>query len=294
MIIAPHLAMKSEATFFDYWALLKPRVMSLVIFTGLCGILLAPGHVHPVISLTALICIAAGAGAAGALNMWCDRDIDGIMKRTQERPIPRQVIAPQDALAFGIILAGFSVMIMGVGVNWLSAGLLAFTIFFYAVIYSMWLKRRTPQNIVIGGLSGALPPVIGWAAVENATHLEPWILAALIFMWTPPHFWALSLRLQHDYHHAKVPMLPNVVGTDATIRAILYYTILLIALSFLPVILGYYGMIYLVATGSVGVGFLYYTIQLWRGRADPMRVFSFSMVYLFIIFLSAVMDRYYL
>src|SRR5437868_4142432 len=206
------LAQPSLAGVEDYVALLKPRVMSLVIFTALVGLLVAPGHIHPVIGFTALLCIAVGAGASGALNMWYDADIDAVMSRTAERPIPRGRITPGEAAGFGMTLAVGSVAVLGLLVSWLAAALLAFTVFFYAVVYTMWLKRRTSQNIVIGGAAGALPPVIGWAAVTGNVSLEPVLLFLTIFCWTPPHFWALSLLRADEYARAKVPMLPVVAG----------------------------------------------------------------------------------
>src|SRR6266498_5484879 len=215
----------SIATVGDYVALMKPRVMSLVVFTALVSLLIAPGQIHPMIGFTALLCIAVGAGAAGALNMWYDADIDALMSRTAKRPIPRGRIAPGEALAFGIVLAAFAVGVLGVLVSWLAAALLAFTIFFYVVVYTMWLKRRTPQNIVIGGAAGALPPVIGWVAAAGNVGLEPLILFLIIFLWTPPHFWALSLNLAGEYARAGVPMLPVVAGPAATTRQILIYSI---------------------------------------------------------------------
>src|SRR6266536_2328967 len=212
----------------DYVALMKPRVMSLVVFTALVGLVLAPGHLHPVIGFTALLCIAVGAGAAGALNMWFDADVDALMTRTAGRPIPRGRILPGEALAFGLTLAGGSIVVLGLLVSVLAAGLLAFTIFFYAVIYTMWLKRRTPQNIVIGGAAGAFPPMIGWAAVTGGISLEPVLLFLIIFFWTPPHFWALSLNRADDYARARVPMLPVVAGAEETRRQILLYSLALV------------------------------------------------------------------
>ena len=212
-----------DSSLQDYINLLKPRVMSLVVFTGLCGMLMAPGSLHPVLAFTAILCIAIGAGAAGCLNMWWDRDIDAVMSRTRNRPLPQGTIEPDSALAFGVISGLGSVMTMGVAIHWLAAGLLAVTILFYLFVYTIWLKRRTPQNIVIGGAAGALPPVIGWAAVTGTTPLEAWILFGIIFLWTPPHFWALSLYRYDDYVKAKVPMLPVTAGFPATKRQIMVY-----------------------------------------------------------------------
>ncbi len=240
----------------DYIELMKPRVMSLVVFTALVGLVVAPGHIHPVIGLTALICIAVGAGAAGALNMWYDADIDGRMARTAGRPIPMGRLLAGEALAFGLTLAGFSVVVLGLLVNVVAAALLAGTIAFYVVVYTMWLKRRTPQNIVIGGAAGALPPMIGWAAATGGVSLEPVVLFLIIFFWTPPHFWALSLYRTEDYARAGIPMLPVVAGAEETRRQILLYTLLLAPLGLAPWLLGYAGLSYgivALATGAIMV-----------------------------------------
>src|SRR6266702_6404958 len=228
----------------DYIELMKPRVMSLVVFTALVGLVLAPGHMHPVIAFTALLCIAVGAGAAGALNMWFDADIDALMARTACRPIPRGRILPGEALGFGLTLAAGSVVVLGLATNWLAAGLLAFTIFFYVVIYTMWLKRTTPQNIVIGGAAGAFPPVIGWVAATGSLAVEPCLLFLIVFFWTPPHFWALSLLHADDYARARVPMLPVTAGPEETRRQILLYSAVLIPIGSAPWLLGYAGTIY--------------------------------------------------
>src|SRR5215475_464650 len=242
----------SIASVGDYVALMKPRVMSLVVFTALVGLMIAPGQVHPVIGFTALLCIAIGAGAAGALNMWYDADIDAVMTRTAARPIPRGRIAPGEAAGFGLTLAGFSVATLGLLVSWFAAAMLAFTIFFYAVIYTMWLKRRTPQNIVIGGAAGAFPPMIGWAAATGSISLEPFLLFLIVFFWTPPHFWALSLVRTDDYARARIPMLPVVAGPQETRRQILLYSIVLIPVGALPWLLGYAGLAYGVAALALG------------------------------------------
>ena len=241
-VLAP--AEPSLAGVEDYIALLKPRVMSLVVFTALVGLLVAPGHVHPVIGFTALLCIAIGAGASGALNMWYDADIDAIMKRTARRPIPAGRILPGEALAFGSTLAVGSVLVLGILVNWLAAALLAFTIFFYVFIYTMWLKRSTPQNIVIGGAAGAFPPVVGWAAVTGDVSLAPVLMFLIIFLWTPPHFWALGLLSTDDYRRAGVPMLPVVAGPDATRLQILLYTVVLAPVGVTPTLFGFAGLVY--------------------------------------------------
>jgi protoheme IX farnesyltransferase len=228
----------------DYIELMKPRVMSLVVFTALVGLLIAPGHVHPMVGFTALLCIAVGAGAAGALNMWYDADIDARMTRTAARPIPAGRVAPGEAFAFGLTLAVGSVVVLGLLVNVIAAALLAVTVAFYVVVYTMWLKRRTPQNIVIGGAAGALPPVIGWVAATGSLAVEPVLLFAIIFFWTPPHFWALSLYRTEDYARAGIPMLPVVAGARETRRQILLYTLLLAPLGVTPWLLGYAGLSY--------------------------------------------------
>jgi protoheme IX farnesyltransferase len=274
----------------DYWALLKPRVMSLVVFTALIGIVRAPGDIHPVIGFVALLCIAVGAGAAGALNMWWDADIDARMDRTRTRPIPAGRIAPGEAMVFGLLLAGGSVLMLGLLVGMLAGALLAFTIFFYAVIYSMWLKRTTAQNIVIGGAAGALPPVIGWASVTGNVSLEPLLLFALIFVWTPPHFWALALLKKRDYERAGIPMLPNVAGDDETRRQILLYSIVLAPLGVAPFALGMAGALYGAISILLGVLFVGFAIQVYRNRAgepaerSAKHLFAFSVLYLFLLF----------
>ena len=274
----------------DYVALMKPRVMSLVVFTALVGLVVAPAHIHPVIGFTALLCIAVGAGAAGALNMWYDADIDAVMTRTAGRPIPRGRITPGEALGFGMTLAGFSVVVMGLLVDLLAAALLAFTIFFYAVVYTMWLKRSTPQNIVIGGAAGAFPPMIGWAAATGGVGIEPLLLFLIIFFWTPPHFWALSLACTEEYARAGVPMLPVVAGPQETRRQILLYSILLAPIGARPWFLGYAGAAYggtALIAGALMVAFA------WRLRGErdeeraagaAKRLFAFSILYLFVLF----------
>jgi protoheme IX farnesyltransferase len=270
----------------DYVALLKPRVMSLVVFTALVGMAAAPGGLHPVLAFVALLCIAVGAGASGALNMWYDADIDAVMRRTRTRPIPAGRIAPAEALTFGLLLAAFSVATLGLAANWLSAGLLAFTIVFYVVVYTMWLKRRTAQNIVIGGAAGALPPVIAWAAVTGSLSLEPVVLFLIIFMWTPPHFWALALFTSGDYERAGIPMMPNVAGAQSTRRQILFYAVLLAPVGIMPWLLGYAGPVYGVAAALLGLEFVRRAYLVWRLReAENNRaakaLFGFSILYLF-------------
>jgi protoheme IX farnesyltransferase len=278
----------------DYIELMKPRVMSLVVFTALVGLLVAPGHVHPVIGLTALICIAVGAGAAGALNMWYDADIDARMARTAGRPIPSGRVLPGEALAFGVTLAGFAVVVLGLLVNILAALLLAATIAFYVLVYTMWLKRSTPQNIVIGGAAGALPPMIGWAAVTGDISLEPIVLFLIIFFWTPPHFWALSLYRAEDYARAGVPMLPVVAGEPETRRQILLYTLLLAPLGVAPWFLGYTGAIYGITaavTGAVMIALAFRIRAEKRGYAAAKQMFGFSILYLFLLFAMLLVDR---
>src|ERR1700709_1319023 len=256
----------SEAGVADYIALLKPRVMSLVVFTALVGYALAPGHIHPVMLFTSILCIAVGGGASGALNMWYEGDIDALMTRTANRPIPRGRITRPEALAFGRTLAFFSVMTLGILVNWIAGALLAFTIFFYVVVYTIWLKRWTAQNIVIGGAAGALPPVVAWAAATGSLSVEPWLLFLILFFWTPPHFWALALFRNDDYSRAGVPMLPVVPGPDATRLHILLYTIVLIAIAFLPWPLGYFDAVYGIASLILGAGMLVLAINVYRRR----------------------------
>ena len=276
-----------------YFALLKPRVMSLVIFTALVGLLLAPGTIHPVLGVTAILCIALGAGASGALNMWYDADIDKVMTRTQKRPIPAGEIDRGSVLGFGIFLSIASVTMMALLINWTAAGLLAFTIFFYAVVYSMWLKRSTAQNIVIGGAAGAFPPVIGWAAVTGTMPMEAWVLFAIIFFWTPPHFWALSLFMSDDYQRVGIPMLPVVAGETSTRRHILAYSILLAPLGVLPYVMGFAGVAYGAISGVLGLVFLWGAIKVWRGTGDvaARSLFKFSILYLFLLFATLAVEK---
>src|SRR5580693_6740321 len=278
----------------DYLALMKPRVMSLVVFTALVGLVLAPGHIHPVIALTALICIAVGAGAAGALNMWYDADIDARMARTAARPIPSGRVLPGEALAFGVTLAGFAVVVLGLLVNILAAVLLAATIAFYVLVYTMWLKRSTPQNIVIGGAAGALPPMIGWAAVTGDISLEPVVLFLIIFFWTPPHFWALALYRTEDYARAGVPMLPVVAGERATRRQILLYTLILAPLGVAPWLMGYAGPLYGIASIAGGAAMIALALRVHaerHGYAASKQMFGFSILYLFLLFAVLLADR---
>ncbi|OKO70709.1 heme o synthase [Bradyrhizobium sp. AS23.2] len=286
----------SEAEVGDYIALLKPRVMSLVIFTALVGMAMAPGYFHPVLAITSLLCIAVGAGASGALNMALEGDIDAKMSRTANRPIPRGRITRPEAMAFGMTLAFFSVMTLGILVNWIAGALLAFTIFFYVVIYTMGLKRWTAQNIVIGGAAGALPPVVAWAAVTGKVDVEPLLLFAIIFFWTPPHFWALALFRSDDYARAGIPMLPNVAGPDATRLQILLYTIVLIAVAAAPWALGYFDAVYGVISLILGAGMLVLAINVYmrRERSQSLRatrkLFAFSILYLFGLFATLLAE----
>jgi protoheme IX farnesyltransferase len=281
----------------DYVALMKPRVMSLVVFTALTGMVAAPGSLHPVLAAIAILCIAVGAGASGALNMWYDADIDRVMARTASRPIPRGHVGADEALAFGVVLSVFSVATLGLIVNWVAGALLALTIAFYIFVYTMWLKRRTPQNIVIGGAAGAFPPMIGWAAVTGGISVDSLLLFAIIFMWTPPHFWALALYRCRDYERAGVPMLPVVAGPDETRRQILIYSILLVPLAVVPAFTGLGGYAYLAASVVLGAAFMAMAVDVWRKRegreADhaARRLFLFSILYLFALFAVILGER---
>jgi heme o synthase len=290
------LAYPRVTTVGDFFALLKPRVMSLVVFTGLAGMVAAPGHVHPLTAFTALLCIAVAAGASGCLNMAYDSDIDVLMTRTATRPIPMGYVAREDALAFGWTLSVAAVATMGLFVNFLAAGLLAFTVLFYVVVYTLWLKRRTPQNIVIGGLSGALPPAIGWASVTGDLSLAPLLLVAIIFMWTPPHFWALSLWRSGDYARAGVPMLPVVKGKPHTRFQILLYTLVLVPLGVLPAFLHIGGALYLAAAAGIGLWFLWEAIATYRERDETKepaahRLFGVSLLYMTALFAALIVEK---
>jgi protoheme IX farnesyltransferase len=277
----------------DYVEILKPRVMSLVVFTGLVGLVLAPGHLHPVLAGVAVLCIAIGAGASGAINMWYERDIDGMMRRTADRPLPAGRMIPGEALGFGAVLGVGSVLMMGLAVNWVAAELLALTIGFYVFIYTIWLKRRTPQNIVIGGAAGAFPPMIGWAAVTGDIGWGAIALFAIIFFWTPPHFWALSLYRAGDYAAAGVPMLPVVAGPRETKRQMLLYTLVLWPVSLLPWLLGGAGMLYAALALLLGIAFTGSAIRVRRDESDrsARQMFAFSLLYLFLIFSLLLVDR---
>ena len=280
----------------DYIALMKPRVMSLVVFTALVGMALAPIQLHPALAVIALICIAVGAGASGALNMWYDADIDACMQRTASRPIPRGYVAPEEALTFGTILALGSVATLGLVINWVAASLLAFTIGFYVLVYTMWLKRRTPQNIVIGGAAGAFPPMIGWAAATGSVSLDSVTLFLIIFLWTPPHFWALALYRTRDYARAGVPMLPVVAGQDETRKQIVIYAALLLPVGLAPTVVGLAGGLSAVVAMGLGGIFLALALALYRtreGRAADhaaRRLFAFSILYLFALFATLLVE----
>ena len=300
---AAPLAIGMPADVRDWFALLKPRVLTLVVYTGFAGLLVAPGDIHPVIAFTAVLCIAVAAGAAGAINMWYDRDIDAIMRRTADRPIPSGKIGAADALGFGVVLAVTSVLVMYLAANLVAATVLAVSILFYVFVYTMWLKRRTPQNIVIGGAAGAFPPVIGWAAVTGSVDLMPMLLFAIVFFWTPPHFWALALYASGDYQRAGVPMLPVVSGARATRLQVLIYTALLGVVSLTPWIFGYAGGIYAVSALGLSLWFLHASVGVWRDKQDDTGVsltqdapakwaFRVSLLYLFTLFGALVADYY--
>ncbi len=302
---------KAPARWQDFVLLLKPRVMSLVVFTGLTGLVCAGRWVHPFLAGIAILCIAVGAGASGALNMWYDADIDAKMRRTRGRPVPAGRVQGADALALGVVLSLFSVMLMGMALNWLAAALLAFTIVFYAVVYTMWLKRWTAQNIVIGGLAGALPPVIGWAAASGSAPFNAWLLCAIIFMWTPPHFWALSLYTSEDYKKAGVPMMPVVAGPASTRKQILIYSLLFTPLCLTPSLTGLGGPIYLSVAALGGLVFLLLAFRLYRSKAgeagaqrnddglydvragakDARNLFAFSILYLTLLFATLLVEH---
>ena len=301
---------KAVARWQDYLQLLKPRVMSLVVFTALTGLVCAGQPIHPVLGAVAILCIAVGAGASASLNMWYDADIDAKMRRTRGRPVPSGKVQGAEALTLGVVLSLFSVMLMGMALNWFAAGLLAFTIVFYAVVYTMWLKRWTAQNIVIGGLAGALPPVIGWAAVTGTAPANAWLLCAIIFMWTPPHFWALSLYTSEDYAKAGVPMMPVVKGAASTRKQILIYSLLLIPVCIAPAFTGLGGLAYLAVSGLGGLVFLLLAWRLFLSQAgdaadprnddglydvragarDARNLFAFSILYLSLLFATLLVE----
>tara|TARA_R110000751_G_scaffold10821_16_gene39296 strand:+ start:13989 stop:14963 length:975 start_codon:yes stop_codon:yes gene_type:complete len=306
MTDAPATPAKRYATASDYVNLMKPRIMMLVVFTAAAGLIAAASvtqtPINPLMGAIALLAVALGSGAAGAINMWFDSDIDAIMTRTSTRPIPSGAVPREEALAMGLIMSGVSVMLMWLASNWLAAALLAFSIFYYGVIYTMWLKRSTPQNIVIGGGAGAFPPVIGWAAVTGNTPLDAWILFAIIFFWTPPHFWALSLLAHGEYEKAGVPMLPVTHGARATRLQMLLYTIVLVPLALTPVLTGLGGWIYAVTAGVLGAVFMTYAVRVFLSKAGDAdctaaekklarSMFLFSILYLFIVFAALIIEH---
>jgi heme o synthase len=287
------LAPYAGAAVGDYVRILKPRVMSLVVFTGFVGLIVAPGHLHPVLAAVAVLCIAVGAGASGAINMWYDRDIDAVMHRTATRPLPAGRMLPGEALGFGVVLAVAAVAVMALAVNLVAAELLALTICFYVFVYTVWLKRRTPQNIVIGGAAGALPPLIGWAAATGEIGWGAVALFAIVFFWTPPHFWALSLDRADEYAAAGIPMLPVVAGARETKRQMLLYTLMLWPASLAPWLLGLAGPCYAVCAGGLSILFTASAIRVWRdaGRRSARQMFAFSLLYLFLIFTVLLIDH---
>ncbi|MEI9890820.1 MAG: heme o synthase [Caulobacteraceae bacterium] len=302
--------LETPARWSDYFALLKPRVMSLVVFTAFTGLMCARAPMSPALAAVAVLCIAVGAGASGSLNMWYDADIDRLMRRTRGRPIPMGRVQGADALGLGVALSLFSVMLMGMAANWLAAGMLLFTILFYAVVYTMWLKRWTPQNIVIGGAAGALPPVIGWAAASGHTPLNAWLLFAIIFLWTPPHSWALALYTTGDYAKAGVPMMPVAKGAASTRRQILFYSLAFVPVAIAPAFTGLGGPVYLAVSALGGLMFLLLAFRVWRSKAgddvqgatsglyevktgskDARNLFAFSILYLTLLFASLLVER---
>jgi protoheme IX farnesyltransferase len=290
---AAAIAPVSSAAVGDFVQILKPRVMSLVVFTGVVGLVMAPGHLHPFLAAVAILCIAVGAGASGAINMWYDRDIDRVMRRTASRPLPAGRMLPGEALGFGCVLAVGSVAVMGLAVNWVAAELLALTICFYVFVYTMWLKRRTPQNIVIGGAAGALPPLIGWAAVTGDVAWGAIALFAIIFFWTPPHFWALSLYKADEYAAAGIPMLPVVAGPRETKRQMLLYTLVLWPVTAAPWLLGVSGLVYAIGAGALSVTFTLSAVRVCRDESDrsARQMFAFSLAYLALIFALLLIDH---
>lgn len=293
---APHIHVSAEASPADFFALLKPKVMSLVVFTGLAGLWVAPGlgELHPFLALVALLCIALGAGAAGAFNMWYDRDIDAVMKRTESRPLPAGRLDPEAAMIFAVLTSVASITIMGLALNWTAAALLAFASLFYIFIYTIWLKRKTPQNIVIGGAAGAFPPLIGWASVTGEISLYPFIMFAIIFFWTPPHFWALSLFSNEDYKRAGIPMLNVVHGVPHTKWQMLLYTIILLPLSLSPYFLGFASVGYLITAGALSLLFIISALRVYRYESlrHARQMFGYSVFYLFALFLAVMAFSY--
>ena len=281
----------------DYVDLLKPRVMSLVVFTGLVGVVIAPAHIHPFEAFLAVLAIALGSGAAGAINMWYERDLDALMTRTANRPLPAGRVAPDDALGLGVLLSIFSVLLMALATNFVAAALLVAAILFYVFVYTIWLKRRTPQNIVIGGAAGAFPPMIGWAAVTGDVSWVGLALFLLIFLWTPPHFWALALYRSDDYRRAGVPMLPVVAGPRETKRQMLLYTLVLVPVALAPTLLGAVGWLYGAVALALSAAFIAHAVIVWRapddrrGHPAARRMFKFSLLYLAVLFAALPVDR---
>jgi heme o synthase len=297
-MMVTHASAPLPADWRDMLALTKPRVMSLVVFTALCGLLASRAAIDPVLAFTAILCIALGAGASGALNQWYEADLDAKMKRTADRPLPAGRVDRQSALHFGVGLSVFSVLLLGLATNWLAAAILAFSIFFYAVVYTVWLKPNTPQNIVIGGAAGAFPPLLGWAAASGDVSTLPALLFAIIFLWTPPHFWALALFVKTDYAAAGVPMLPVTAGVKATRQQIMLYSLVLAGAAIAPWALGLAGAIYGVTALVLSVAFLVLSLRVWRNIATDAaemgperKLFAFSILYLFILFGALVVDR---
>ena len=291
--VSLHKLYSDEPEFGDFFSLLKPRVMSLVVFTAIAGLLAAPGDIHPFVAFTSIVFIALGGGASGALNMWYDADIDSIMSRTKLRPVPAGKISANDAKYIGIVLSAISVVMLGLASNWLAAFLLAFTIFFYVIVYTIWLKRATPQNIVIGGAAGAAPVLIGWTAVQNSLDWPPLILFALIYLWTPPHFWALAIRYKEDYSSAKIPMLPVVAGPEFTGTKMVLYALEVWAVSIIFAPVAGMGVIYLCGALVLGAGFVYLSLQVRHRQTEQsaMRLFGFSITYLTLLFLIIAVDE---
>ncbi len=283
----------SESRIKDYISLLKPRVMSLVVFTGLVGIFLAPGEIHPFIAIVATFCIALGSGSAGAINMWYERDVDALMKRTKKRPLPDKRMVHQSAIEFAVVSAFISVFLMSLAVNFMAGFLLLSAILFYVFIYTIWLKRRTPQNIVIGGAAGAFPPMIGWAAVTGSVSFDSFLLFLIIFLWTPPHFWALALYKNDDYKAANIPMLPVVAGNLETRKQIYIYTVILFAVSLFPIVLDMFGLIYLIGAFILGIYFMKLAKELYEEYSEELarKTFKFSLLYLSVLFLLMIIDR---
>ncbi|MES2252993.1 MAG: heme o synthase [Pseudomonadota bacterium] len=276
----------------DFWELLKPRVMSLVIFTAFCGMMLAPGHIHPLLGIASILCIAVGAGASGCLNMWCEIHRDTAMARTKSRPLPSGRVDPNSALAFGVILSLLSVAMLGLISNWTASAYLLGTILFYVFVYTLYLKPRTPQNIVIGGAAGALPPVIGWVCVTGHADWPAWILFAIIFLWTPAHFWALCLEQHEDYANAGLPMLPSTHGEDVTRRGILRYAILTVLASFLLTHFMKLGVVYIIAATILGTIFMAEAYRVYYKKVPSKRLFFISIIYLFLLFASMIINRF--